>query len=225
MPSYLADVDQRRGLPGVALAVAVGAGRRIERRVLRIVIGIGIVELTVPEARAHHVCIIQARLDRLAQRDVGERALLGVEHDVRKAEGRGQHRFHAGRGLESRIRLDRQNVGELILAREHAFDARVRVGHRNEAQLVEQRLTLAAVPARRLLARTVAVEAHQLDILVRLALLEHVGTGADELGKRRGDRILGHDRREAVRQCQVRDQRRIGTVERDDDRIRALGLD
>ena len=83
----------------------------------------------------------------------------------------------------------------------------------------------AGVAAGRLAAGAVAVEAHQLHVLVGLSFLEHVRPGADELGQRRRDRVLGHDRGEPVRKRQVREQRRIGPVERDDDRVRTLGLD
>src|SRR5439155_2648599 len=112
----------------------------------------------------------------------------------------------------ARERLDRQQVGELVLPRQRALDARVRVGNGDEAQFVEQRLTLARVTARRLLARAVALEAHQLHVLIRLALLELVRSGADELGEWSSDRFLGHDDREAGGQCEVRDQRRIWPV-------------
>ena len=49
--------------------------------------------------------------------------------------------------LEPRQRLDRQQVGVVVLAGERAFDARVGVGHRHEAQFLDQRLALAAVAA------------------------------------------------------------------------------
>ena len=117
MPSYLAAATQRRGLLGVALAVLIGPGRRVERRVLGVVVGVGAVELRVAEAGAQHVGVVQPRLHRLAQRDVGERPLLGVEHQVRKAERRGQDRLDVGRALEPRIRFDRQQVGEVVLPR------------------------------------------------------------------------------------------------------------
>jgi hypothetical protein len=108
------------------------------------VVAVGAVELRVAEAGAQHVGVVQRRLHRLAQRDVGERPLLGVEHQVGEAERRRQIGFTLSGALEPRVRLDRQQVGEVVLPRERSFDARVGVGHGHEAQLVEQASRLPA---------------------------------------------------------------------------------
>ena len=183
---------------------------------------VGRIELRVAESGTHHVGIVERRLHRLAQLEIRKRPLFGVQHEVRKTEGRREHRLHARIAFEPGVRFDRQEIRELVLSREHSLDARVGVRHRNETQLVEQRLALAGISACWLLARAVSVEPDHLYVLIGLALLEHVRPGADELGERVGDRVLRHDHREAGRKREVREQRRVRPVERDDYGVRTF---
>src|SRR5438105_1954682 len=78
------------GLLGVTLVVALGTGRRIERRAFRKVVAFGDEKACVAETRREHLAFADRRLHRLAQRSVGCHAFLGVEHEVGEAERRRQ---------------------------------------------------------------------------------------------------------------------------------------
>ena len=70
------------------------------------------------------------------------------------------------------------------LAGQRAFDARVGVGHRHEAQLFDRRLALAAVAAGRLLARAYLSKRVSSTYWSGLRSLNRVGPRADELAQR-----------------------------------------
>ncbi|CAM5201921.1 hypothetical protein BTHI11S_04724 [Bosea thiooxidans] len=211
------------GAGGIGLAVLVLAGFREEGRALREVLGRLGEELRLAEAGHQHLFEVERHLEGLPDLQIGHRPLLGVGREIGEAEGHGQHGARGARPGQLLEALDRQLVGELILTGDHAFEAGIGVRHRDEAQLVDLRLALAGIAGGRLAARGIAIVLDQHDELVGLALAELVGAGADEFGQRVGDRFLRHDRGEAGRQSEMRQQRRLDLAQHDLDRCRPLG--
>jgi len=109
----------------------------------------------------------------------------------------------------------------VVLASQRTFNARVGVGHGDEAQLVRNGCLFATVAAGSLLARRVLVKTGQQHKLVGAALLELVRTGANKVFQWRRNRLLGHDGRHARGQGQLRQQGGIRGFQREFDAVSA----
>ena len=109
------------------------------------------------------------------------------------------------------------------LARHRTFDAGVGVGHRHEAQLIDQRLALAGIAAGRLGTCAVARVLREHRELIGTAFLELVRACADELLELRRQHLLGHDRGHSGRRGEQGQQRCVRGLEFDLDGVRPLG--
>ena len=94
---------------------------------------------------------------------------------TRRGQPKGEHDRIGAAALELVQRFHRQRVDVVELAGHGGFGAGVGVAHRHEADFVQVLLAGTAVAVGLAFALLVAVEAHQLDVLVRHARLELVG--------------------------------------------------
>lgn len=209
------------GFFGVVLVIQIGAFAAIPGPAFGIHGAAAGEELVIAKGREHHVIHRQRGLQRLADIEVGQQALLVVDRPDRPAEIGKQDRLGLVAAGDAVIGFDRQAIGEIELARGQPLDPGIGIGDGDEADLVDRLRACARGAVRRLAARHEAVEFLQADILVGNMLGQFIGAGADRgLDVLLPQDFLGIDRGGRVVERQQRQQRRIGRLERDHDRLR-----
>src|SRR5262249_27497924 len=193
-----ARTDPAHRLAGVAgllhqtlglLAIALVVERRARGEVPRRLFGeeerrTQAIEVLVAEGGDHDRLHVERRLYGLAKRPARHETGLVVHGDEGPAARLHDPRLELGQRLDPVpvVLLHEHRV--VILAGLHARLAHSRVWYGDEEDLVEPRRPLAAEAVRRLRPRRIVLEAHELDVTIRLVLDEAIRTGADVFADR-----------------------------------------
>src|SRR5690606_18289426 len=150
------------------------AGIRVPGIGLRIDIAIERIEIRAAKGSSQHVFHAERMADGLTDLNILGDAFLRVENEDRIAEGLEDDRLRCARSLQLLEGFDRDGIDVIILAGYSRLNAGIGIRNGYEADFIEILMTRSAITVAFAVTRLVAVEANELDILVRFALLQHI---------------------------------------------------